>query len=1026
MSDYNKGSEWRQWDLHVHTPASFHWKGEKFNDDWEHDADLIDKMVEAMNKAEPAVFALMDYWTFEGWFKLKKRQAEVGAVKLTKKVFPGIELRLVAPTTVRLNAHVLFSDKIIDQDLKDFKLCLEVGIVKKPLSESSLIELARNVGEDRLRGQGHAKHTVDTDEKEALFAGSKIAEVTCESYKDAIKKVPQGQAVGFMPYDTSDGLAEVKWQEHYTYFLDLFESSPIFESRKQHLRDAFVGKETQDNARWFSDFQNGLKNIARLVVSGSDAHQFTGVKGNNDKRGYGDYPSGKITWIKAAPTFLGLKQAIKEPRKRSFIGEMPRKIKEVAENKTYFISSICINKNPKSSLTDENWLDKCNLPLNSDLVAIIGNKGSGKSALADVIALLGNCKNIDKFSFLSQKRFRSPQASLASHFTGRLKWADDSENTKLLMDDPAKEAPELIRYIPQSYFEELCNEHAEGRSDVFEDELKAVIFAHIEPEIRNGAFNFSQLVESQEDGFRTQLNEFRKDLYQTNSKIEGIESQLQPEKRKEIDELVVLKRKQIEEHNKIKPKNVKEPEESTTPKQVEAVRVIKEAASKVQVIEKEIELLLQEKSKINAKIRAGKAVRERVQIFTRQYEQFKDGIELDIKTLGLDLGKIISVKIDEGSITTLASSIGKDLKTTQESLEQKNKEKEKLLKKQEVFKKQLDEPQQIYQKYLKELKSWNEAFEKLEGTVNAPDSLKGLEERLNQLKQLPEKLTEMKSQRLVLTKEIFKVLDIQRCSREELFSPVQELIQKNKLIREEYKLQFRSTLAVSVESFVSKLFELVKQNTGEFRGEEESFRTIKGIIDKYDLNDSDDTVSCIKEIDEKINKAAQNNSKNTVGISSVLRKNKRPSDVYNMLFGLSFLEPKYTLLFQDTQIEQLSPGQRGALLLIFYLLVDKERLPIVLDQPEENLDNETVVSLLVPVLTQAKKHRQIIMVTHNPNLAVVCDAEQIVYSSFDRKNAAEIKYISGSIENPEINRHVVNVLEGTMPAFNNRRIKYHK
>ncbi len=121
----------------------------------------------------------------------------------------------------------------------------------------------------------------------------------------------------------------------------------------------------------------------------------------------------------------------------------------------------------------------------------------------------------------------------------------------------------------------------------------------------------------------------------------------------------------------------------------------------------------------------------------------------------------------------------------------------------------------------------------------------------------------------------------------------------------------------------------------------------------------------------------------------------------------------------------LSPGQRGALLLIFYLLVDTGRTPIILDQPEENLDNETVVSLLVPVLTEAKKRRQIIMVTHNPNLAVVCDAEQVVWSKFDRKSDSKISYMSGAIENPDLNEGVVDVLEGTKPAFNNRRVKYH-
>lgn len=67
---YPKGSEWRQWDLHVHTPASFHWNGQKFQGDPSspENYNLVDEMILALNAAEPAVFALMDYWTFDGWF----------------------------------------------------------------------------------------------------------------------------------------------------------------------------------------------------------------------------------------------------------------------------------------------------------------------------------------------------------------------------------------------------------------------------------------------------------------------------------------------------------------------------------------------------------------------------------------------------------------------------------------------------------------------------------------------------------------------------------------------------------------------------------------------------------------------------------------------------------------------------------------------------------------------------------------------------------------------------------------------
>lgn len=67
----SRGSLWRQWDLHIHTPASFHWNNERFGTDPVRNNQLIDEMINALNKAEPDVFALMDYWTFDGWFALK-------------------------------------------------------------------------------------------------------------------------------------------------------------------------------------------------------------------------------------------------------------------------------------------------------------------------------------------------------------------------------------------------------------------------------------------------------------------------------------------------------------------------------------------------------------------------------------------------------------------------------------------------------------------------------------------------------------------------------------------------------------------------------------------------------------------------------------------------------------------------------------------------------------------------------------------------------------------------------------------
>ncbi|KVD82562.1 ABC transporter [Burkholderia stagnalis] len=1023
---FERGSEWRQWDLHVHTPASFHWNGAKFDADLNsaHNRALVDEMVAAMNAAEPAVFALMDYWTFDGWFALKRRLKEVGAPQLHKTVLPGIELRLMAPMKTpngRLNAHVLFSDQIPDQALHDFKAALQVAVINRPLSDAALVTLAQTLSEDILKVHSFKKADM-TDEAKALYAGASMAEITVESYRKAIEQVEDGLAIGFMPYDTSDGLAEVKWQDHYAFFIGLFKSSPIFESRDLELRHCFVGEETPKNKPFLKKFQEGLGGVPRLVVSGSDAHCFVGAKGDNDKRGYGDFPSRKITWIKADPTFHGLQQAILEPAKRSYIGARPPKQLEIEANKTFFIDRVSVSKQVPTA--PGKWLDGVDLPLNPDLVAIIGNKGSGKSALADIIALLGNSRQREHFSFLQKNRFRGKSGEPAKNFVGELRWLDETEETRNLNEDPPADRVEMVRYIPQGHFEALCNAHVTGRSDAFERELRAVIFSHAGEAIRLGALDFDQLIDQQESGFRIQLNDFRKDLHRINQEITAFEEQLQPNVRSTLQELLQVKNRQIEEHNKIKPETLAKPATSLTPEQQDASTRLESIAGNLKAIDEAGVVHNTSELTLAGKLKAVQSVRERLRVLERAFKQFVDDTAKDFDILGLKPGQLATLTVDTQALDDIALAIPDAQAQLKTDAATAAEQRSKLLEEQAALNAKLNAPQLAYQQSLKALETWNAKLTELTGTSDTPDAMLGLQARITQLDGLPARLEAHRELRAKLTGEIFDVLDAQRKARADLFKPVQDLIQSNSLIREDYKLQFQATLGGSADTIAASLFELIKQNTGEFRGTDEGYMVVRGLADKYDFNHRADVMGFVSELHAKI-EAAASGGKQAIGIAPLLRKDKTAADVYDLLFGLSFLEPRYSLLFQDTQIEQLSPGQRGALLLIFYLLVDKERNPIILDQPEENLDNETVVSLLVPVVTEAKKRRQIVMVTHNPNLAVVCDAEQVVWSTFDRKAGSKISYVAGAIENPAINGHVVNVLEGTMPAFNNRRIKYH-
>lgn len=1019
---YPRGAEWRKWDLHIHTPASFHWNGARFpNQDPKSpdNAGLIDEMIEALNTAEPAVFALMDYWTFDGWIALQHRLSQPDSPTLTKTVFPGIELRLVAPMQGRLNAHVLFSNKINEQHLNDFKSALSVARINRPLSNMALIDCARDVGVDLLKTKGYEKEAVDSDDKVALQAGSKIAEITCESYKEAIRNVPNEMAIGFMPFNTNDGLAEVKWEEHYAYTLGLFDCSPIFETRCQNTWAAFSGIATEGNKDWFKDFQNALDNTPRLAVSGSDAHQFRGVAGDNNRRGYGDYPSGKTTWIKADPTFEGLKQAIEEPAKRSFLGEIPPKKKRYNENKSIFLDTLHITKEASSACLD-NWLEGVELPLNPDLIAVIGNKGSGKSALADIIALLGNSKQSQHFSFLLKNRFRGRDGTPAKHFIASAKWVDGEEYSKNLNDDPAIEEVELVKYIPQGHFEELCNMHVSGESNAFENELRSVIFSHVDETIRQDASNFDNLIEQQESSLMDQVDDLRGDLKKLNRTISRFERDLQPEKRKAIEEQILQAKRLLDEHEKIEPPKVEEPSGELSDEQKSASEELDKIAEETNKIDEQRKTTKEELLSLSSKRQACKNIREQLVLVKKAHQDFKKEVEEDATLVGLELSNIISVQIKEELISKIEEEIFEKEKELRASIQDLETKREELVSNQSGLSKKLNEPQQAYQKYLEDMKAWEDKKSQIIGSSEIPSTLRGLEHQLKQIEELPKLREEMQQQRLELTGQIFGLLNDQRKGREDLFTPVQELIQNNELIRDGYKLQFIAELICTSDYVGSHLFELVKQNSGEFRGEPESFSVLQSLLDKYDLNVREELLSFVTELHDKLESAAAGES----GISSILRKDRESNDVYDFIFSLTYLKPQYTLLFQDAHISQLSPGQRGALLLIFYLLVDKGDTPIILDQPEENLDNETIVGLLVPVLVEAKKSRQIIMVTHNPNLAVVCDAEQIIHCDFDRRNNYKITYTPGSIECKLTNNKVVDVLEGTMPAFNNRKTKY--
>jgi hypothetical protein len=154
----------------------------------------------------------------------------------------------------------------------------------------------------------------------------------------------------------------------------------------------------------------------------------------------------------------------------------------------------------------------------------------------------------------------------------------------------------------------------------------------------------------------------------------------------------------------------------------------------------------------------------------------------------------------------------------------------------------------------------------------------------------------------------------------------------------------------------------------------------------------------------------------------------RKQEIGTWMYSTDHINVQYGITYEGTPIERLSPGTRGIVLLLLYLAVDiHDRRPLLIDQPEENLDPRSVFSELVPHFRKAKKRRQIIMVTHNANLVVNTDADQVIVATArgaDGGGLPEISYMGGSIENRVVRSAVCRLLEGGRRAFLDRERRY--
>lgn len=1021
MSKMLPGSAWRKWDLHVHTPDSFY-QNYPGNSDQAWEAFLAD--LEAL-PPEFKVVGINDYVLVDGYEKVlqAKRRGRLANLDL---ILPVVELRLdkfggtvkggdSGSGWSRINLHVIFDqveaqfirEQFIGAISKSYRLLpgsAGEGRWQQVISRASIEALGQaileSIPEDK-RG----------DYSNALMEGFYNLNVSADAVFKALENdALRGKCVVAVGKTEWENL---KWNDH------------TIAEKKTLINDAHLVFTAANSPQQYAKGREKLREygVNDRLLDCSDAHW---LSGSADKDRIGNC----FTWIKADPTFGGLLQAIEEFDDRVFVGDIPPKQALADGNKTKFIRSVTVVKKQGSYLA-ETWFD-LQLPLSPDLVAIIGNKGSGKSALSDIVALAGSARNFAKFSFLTPTRFRSAKGRLASQFTATLTWHDGTTSPIDLDKDPSPSAVERVKYLPQSYLEDLCNELGDRGSTTFDAELRKIIYSHVPEEDRLAQPSMDRLLVYKVSEIDKSRQALRSDVSKVNVDILEAERRIAPEFKKALEEQLAAKRAELAALEASKPQVVEDPNASP-----EALEESKAAAAKIEALE----LAVQQIGKEVGAQRDAKAVATRRQAVARRIQQalanfgkqrdtFVEELKALVGELGTDMPieSVVRVEINTGPADQIVKEtqgqiLEIDAKLQSEAPGSFHHRKAEASAAISDAKSKLGERQRQFVRYKEDLAAWEWRKEQVNGAEDKPGTIVWLVAEIASLAKLPAQLAALKAKRQELVSKIHGRIHAMVDEYKRLYGPVQAFVASAQQMDMQLPLEFHVRIEESgfEEQFLSRLNRQVR---GSFSGVEESVQRLRGVLGDFNFDVPADAAGFATRIDELLHvDQREGQAVRETRLEDQLRKGTEPLEVLDYIFGLEYLNPRYSLTYAGQEIGQLSPGERGLLLLVFYLLVDKDDIPILIDQPEENLDNQTIYKVLVKCIKRAKERRQVIMVTHNPNLAVVCDAEQIVYASCD-KASCKFEYEAGAIERPGIKDRVVQILEGTEPAFKNRQSKY--
>jgi AAA domain, putative AbiEii toxin, Type IV TA system len=979
----SRGSEWRRWDPHIHAPGTV--LNNQFGGSNPWGSYLT--TLEALTPKIEAV-GVTDYYVTDTYEEMI-RQKTAGRLPDVRLIFPNIEVRLdVAAKSGFVNLHLLVSPE-------DPNHLAEVGRILTRLqfhAHDDCFDCTR----DGLIRLGKRADSKITDDRKALAHGATQFKVNFDQLRKVFRESDWAKKniLVAVAGNEADGTSGVRQAADATLRQEIEKFSHIIFASSEAQREFWLGLRSVTVQELRTRY-NGCK----PCLHGSDAH---------DQPSTGRPTSDRFSWVKGALSFDALRQACIDPAGRAFVG---------AEPPRHALPSQVISR---VEITNASWAATPIIPLNPGLVAIIGARGSGKTALVDVIAagcdaITWPAEDADESispSFLVRARMLMGNAQVSLTWGGgnTIGRALDGSNSS----DPS--AYPRARYLSQQFVEELCS--SKGASERLVREIERVIFeAHPEDSLE-GAMNFEELLESR-------IARFQQSRRREDEAIAAISDRIAEELEKEglvtvYDQQAAQKRTLIAGYNADLGKLVVKGTELQAKRHAELSRASEALNAKIQSLSSQRRTFLTMQDEVrNMRATKGPEMLRQLQarhpgsgLGAAQWDDFMLVYKGDVdKALAgyvvwadEEIVKINGVPLPPGDPNVALVADGEDLTTVQLATIRAEMERlERFISADTIVRNQYG------------ALSTRIAQENI--------ALKTLETRLTDAQGATTRRKALQTEREASYGRVFDAIVSEQNSLVALYAPLMDRLSRSSgTLR---KLSFSVSRVVDADAWGRRAEdELIDcRRSGPFNGRGSLIK-----LANSELKPAWETGSAAA-VQAAMAGFITKYWKDLLAHAPYVPTQKQEFRIWlrkfaKWLFSTDHISVRYEIVYDGVDIRKLSPGTRGIVLLLLYLaLDDADDRPLIIDQPEENLDPKSVFDELVSLFITAKTKRQVIMVTHNANLVVNTDADQIIIAGagpHPAQGLPAISYVAGGLEDADIRRAVCDILEGGEDAFRER------